>query len=426
MRIAACFFILILILTTIARAQNPAQSASPADAKFVTVPVTLDRDRIVIDVDVPLTDGSTRRVRAWVDNGDPEQWMSSRVSAWLGLGVGSCNGQVCSAKSPTPMVSLEILIGGMKVFLSAMGEITVPVGDQAPIAPGMNAEVNIPSTVLRNYDVLINFPGHEFTIGQPGSLKFQGVKAKVMVNGENGLIQVPSQIENKKYNLGLDVGSSISFLTDDLFDKLTSAHPDWPHMIGAIGPANIWGMQDEPKWKLMRVARVQYGPLFLTDVAAVEFPSDRMEFFEKRAGVATAGLLGANALVNYRVGLDYAHSTVYFEIGRTFNFPAFDVIGLVLHPEIDGRFTILGVADYAGRPSVPEVQAGDQLIAVDGIPTVGSTLGQVWTMLGGEARKERRLTIERAGKQVTIIARVQHFLGEDSDNPNQQSFKKKN
>jgi hypothetical protein len=422
MRIAASFFI--LILTTIALAQNPAPSASAANAKFVTVPITLDHNRVVIDVDVPLTDGSTKRVHAWVDNGDPEQWMSSRVSTWLGFSV-KCDGQVCSAKSPTPMVSLEILIGGMKVFLSAAGEIKVPAA--APtVAPGMNADINIPSTVLRNYDVLINFPGHELTIGQPGSLKFQGVKAKVMVNGENGLIQVPSQIENKKYNLGLDLGSSISFLTDDLFDKLTSAHPDWPHITGAIGPANMWGLQDEPKWKLMRVARVQYGPLFLTDVAAVEFLSDRMEFFEKRAGVATAGLLGANALVNYRVGLDYAHSTVYFEIGRTFNFPAFDVIGLVLRPEIDGRFAVLGVADYDGKASVPEVQAGDYLVGVDGIPTAGSTLGQVWTMLGGEAGKERTLTIERAGKQVTVIAKVQHFLGEDSDNPNQQNLKKKN
>jgi hypothetical protein len=292
--------------------------------------------------------------------------------------------------------------------------------------PGLVAEINIPSTVLRKYDVIINFPDHEFTIAQPGTLKFNGEKAKVIVNDANGLIQVPSQIENKKYNLGLDLGSSISFLTDDLFDKLTSAHPDWPHITGAIGPANMWGLQDEPKWKLMRVARVQYGPLFLTDVAAVEFLSDRMEFFEKRAGVATAGLLGANALVNYRVGLDYAHSTVYFEIGRTFNFPAFDVIGLVLRPEIDGRFAVLGVTDYDGKASVPEVQAGDYLVGVDGIPTAGSTLGQVWTMLGGEAGKERTLTIERAGKQVTVIAKVQHFLGEDSDNPNQQNLKKKN
>ena len=106
----------------------------------------------------------------------------------------------------------------------------------------------------------------------------------MQINAENGLIQVPSQIENKKYNLALDVGSSISFLSEDLFDKLAAAHPDWPHMTGAVGSANMWGLDDEPKWKVMRVDRVQYGPLFLANVAVVDFPKDRMEFFDKRAG----------------------------------------------------------------------------------------------------------------------------------------------
>ena len=238
------------------------------------------------------------------------------------------------------------------------------------------------------------------------------MKAKVIVNADNGLVEVPSQIENKKYNLGLDIGSSISFFSGELFDKLASAHPDWPHITGAIGPANMWGLEDEPKWKLMRVDRVQYGPLFLTDVAVVGFPKDRMAFFEKRAGVPTAGLLGAEALMNYRIGFDYAHSAVYFEIGRTFNFPDFDVIGLILRPEDDGRLMVLAVADYAGKPSVKDVQAGDQLVAVDGIPVRGSTMGQVWLMLGGEPGKERRLTVERGGKQFTVSAKVQHFLGE--------------
>lgn len=33
-----------------------------------------------------------------------------------------------------------------------------------------------PSTTLYNYDVLIDFPDRKFTIGRPGSLKFNGVK----------------------------------------------------------------------------------------------------------------------------------------------------------------------------------------------------------------------------------------------------------
>jgi C-terminal processing protease CtpA/Prc len=144
-----------------------------------------------------------------------------------------------------------------------------------------------------------------------------------------------------------------------------------------------------------------------------------MEFFEKRAGVPTAGLIGSNALLNYRVGLDYAHSTVYFEFGRMFTFPEFDVIGFTLRPEDDGRFTILGVADFDGKPSVPQgsagVQAGDHLVAVDGIPVTGSTMGQVWAMLGGTAGQPRKLTIDHAGTQLTVTANVQHFLAELPD-----------
>jgi hypothetical protein len=140
-----------------------------------------------------------------------------------------------------------------------------------------------------------------------------------------------------------------------------------------------------------------------------------MALFGKRAGLPTAGLLGANALLNYRVGLDYAHSTVYFDVGRLFSFPDFDVVGLILRPEDDGGFTILGIADLNGQSSVSDVQAGDHLVAVDGIPVSGSTMGQVWSMLGGEPGKERTLAVERAGKQFTVVAKVQHFLGGTSE-----------
>jgi hypothetical protein len=291
----------------------------------------------------------------------------------------------------------------------------------------MNVEINLPSTILRHYDVLIDFPGHKFSIGAPGTIHFRGQSGKVLINSDNGLIQVPSQVENKKYNLALDIGASISFLSADLFDKLAGAHPDWPHMTGAVGSANMWGLDEEPRWKVMRVDRIQYGPLFLANVPVVDFPKDRMDFFQKRAGIATAGLIGSNALVNYRVGIDYAHSTVYFEFGRMFNFPDFDVIGLTLLPEDDGRFTILGVAEFEGKPSVTSgpdgVQIGDHLFGVNGIPVAGSTMGQVWAMLGGTPGQERRLTVERAGKQFTVAATVQHFLAELPDE--KQSKKKK-
>jgi hypothetical protein len=42
-------------------------------------------------------------------------------------------------------------------------------------------------------------------------------------------------------------------------------------------------------------------------------------------------------------------------------------------------------------------------------------MGQVWSMLGGTPGQERILTIEHAGKEFTVTANVQHFLGEAPD-----------
>lgn len=408
MRFRATLVVLVLTLAPGVLARNPTKRQTESQPEPVTVPMTLDQGRVVIDVDLGLANGSTERVRGWVDNGNRDLYMSKRVAGLMGLGI-NCDGQVCSGSLGSPPVALEILIGGMKISLSAMKEIKVPVA--ATLAPGMSAEINVPSTVLRNYDVLFNFPDREFTIGLPGSLKFNGVKGKMLVNANNGLIQIPSRIDNKNYDLGLDLGSSINVISAELFDRLSNAHSDWPRMTGAVGPFNTGESGDEPKSKLMRLDRVQFGPLFLTDVAVADGSNGRMTVFPERAGIFTSGQLGSEALMNYRVGLDYAHSLVYFDIGRTIKFPGFNVVGLILRPEEDNRFTILAVADFDGSPSVPGVQAGDHLVAVDDIPVADSTLGQVWSLLEGSPGQERKLTIERAGKRLTVAATVRHFLG---------------
>jgi hypothetical protein len=378
--------------------------------KSVTVPAVIDHNRVIIEVEVRGEDGKSERAQAWVDNGNADLEMSRHLATSLRLNV-ACDDKECSAPPPR-----AIVVGGMPLAMIETKQAHIPlmpVNAASVMDPGMNAEINIPSTVLRQYDVLIDFPGQKFTIGAPGTIHFQGQSAKVLINAENGLIQVPSQIENKKYNLVLDLGSSIGFLSQDLFDKLSSTHPDWPHMTGAVGPANMWGGEDEPKWKLMRLDRVQYGPLYLTDVAVVDFPKDPTEFFMKRAGMPTAGLLGSQALNHYRIGLDYAHSMVYFDIGRTYEFPDFDVVGLTLRPENDGGYAILGVENAGGEPAAPGsagVQEGDRLVAVDSAAVRGVTMGQVWSMLGGTPGQERKLTIERGGKEFVVTETVQTFL----------------
>jgi hypothetical protein len=414
-RAAACMFCLFCAFSFLSIA-----SSAQARQNSTTVPAAVDHNRIIIDVDLSLPDGTTQRIHAWVDNGNPELEMSRHLATVLGLPV-TCGDQECTAAPPP-----AIRIGELSIPLDEIKQAHIPmkpVNAASALWPGIHAEINIPSTILRHYDVLIDYPARRFSIGMPGTIKFRGSSGKVQINGQNGLIHVLSEIERKKINLALDIGSSISFLSDELFSALSTAHPDWPHMTGAVASANIWGLADEAKWKLMRVDRLHYGPLFLTDVAMVDFPKDRLDYFSQRAGIATAGLVGGDVFLNYRVGLDYAHLTVYFELGTFSKFPDFDVIGLVLRPENDGRFTILGVAGSDASTAPDGVQAEDSLIAVDGIPVRGSTMGQVWAMLGGTPGQERRLTIERSGKQFTFAAKVQHFLGESAQSTEEKKKK---
>ena len=203
--------IVLAALTSIASAQSAAKTLGGPN--FVTVPITLDQNRVIIDVYLPLPDGSTKRVRGWIDTGDSELQMSQRAAKLMGLGI-TCGANDCSAPPPG-----EIIIGTMKISFGAFKEIKIPLRPETAatvMVPGMSAEVKIPSTVLRNYDVLINFPDREFSIGLPGSLDFKGVKSKMLVNANTGFIQIPSRFENKNYNLGLDVGSSVSFLSEEL------------------------------------------------------------------------------------------------------------------------------------------------------------------------------------------------------------------
>ncbi len=417
--------VILVVLASAVLAQHPAKSAPTPLLKPVTVPIAFDQGRIVIDVDLPLANGSVEHVRGWVDSGNPDLWMSQRVAQLLGMNL-ACEGPICSGSPKSLSVPLEAMIGGMRIELPTDKEIRIPAGKSA-LAPGMSAEINLPASVLRNYAVLVNLPDREFTIGPPGSLKFNGIQIKMLLNASNGMIQIASKIDNKNYDLGLGLGSSINFLSEELFDKLSNAHPDWPHMTGVVGPFNTSETSDEPNLKLMRIGRLQYGPLFLTDVAIARVSKDRNLVLADRASLPSAGLLGSEALMNYRVGLDYSHSQVYFDIGRTTALPEFDVVGLVLRAEDDNRFTIIGVADFDGKASVPEVQAGDHLLAVGDSPVADFTLGQVWALLEGSPGQERRLTIERGGRQFTVIAKVQNFLGSPpaADDSNRNEGKKK-
>jgi hypothetical protein len=391
-----------LILALASAAQTAPQSA--------TVPVTLDHNRIIIDVYLPLPDGSQKRVRGWVDSGNADVWLSERVAKLMALQPtpDSKETEILGAKVRTFQAPKEIVVGGVKISFAGVKEAKMVAADS--IVPGSSAEINLPSTVLRNYDLIMDYVDREFTIAAPGQAKFTGKSAKAFVNPPNGIIQVPAKIEGKPYQLTVDIGTSFSMLMGDVFEKLANDNPKWPRNTGAVGAELFWGMQEEATQHALRVPIIEYGPLKLAEVGFDTLPQAFMTFYRQRAGADTSGLIGGNALLNYRVGIDYAHSTVYFDERSSYIAPGIDVVGLTLRPELDGRYTVIGVPDYEGKPAVPEAKAGDVLVAIDKVPAKGSTMGQIWSLLGGGPGETRVLMLERDGKQFTVNAAVRRFL----------------
>lgn len=349
-----------------------------------TVPVTLDHNRIVIDVRFPMPDGTTTRVRAWVNNGATEMTMTDHLAKKLGLPI--------TGATTTPPA--EIHVGAMVIHPTEVKQVRVVTTES--VAPGLSPEITIPAPVLRDYDLLVDYPNREFTIASPGSTPFKGTAVKAAINSESGQIQVPMEIDGEKTSLTLDLGSSFTMLPSDLVSKLQKTHSQWPHMTGAVGTADQWGTEDEVTATLLRMQLLQIGGVSEKNIAVSS----------SKAG----GALGGNALLAYRIGTDYAHSTVYFDRTVTAQAPDMDVVGLTLRPEDDERFTVVGVAEFQGKPAVPDVKAGDLLVKIDGIEAPGGTMGQVWSLLGGAPGDVRELILSRDGKQFTVKATVHRFL----------------
>lgn len=378
-------------------------------SKAVTVPITLDHNRTIIDVYLPLPDGQKKRVRAWVDNGNTELWVTEDLAKKLGLSLTGDPKPALYGKERAVQAPKDLQLGGMTISLAGVQDAEA-ILDRESVAPGCSAEITIPSTVLRNYDVLFDYPNRQFTIGPPGTIQFKGATSKILLDSKTGLVQVPSKIAGQEFNLALDVGASITVLSAEQIAQWHKAEPAWSYMIGGVGAGNMWGGKEEIHWALLRIPTIQFGSSTLTNVAAASFPDEELKWFQNRAGVPTVGLVGANALTGFRVGIDYANSMFYLEGTGRASTPDMDVVGLMLRPQPDKRFMVVGVAEYEEKPSVPEVKPGDFLLGVDGAPATGATMGQVWSLLGGTPGKKRTLMFEREGKRLTVDAPVRRFL----------------
>ncbi len=382
------------------------------EKRTTTVPVILDHNRMLVEVELQRKDSTWRTARLWIDSGNPGFFISESLANDLGIDFS------VTKESPNPVIQplAGVRIGGMKLNFDGIN--TKVTTQPFWLFSATHNEGNLPSTLLKKYHIVFDYPNKQMTIAEPGTIKPRGTASPVNINPKTGVVQMDAVIDGEKFSFALDNGASYSFVSEEILDRFSKKHKNWPWIIGAIGCANMWGWwpRDEQVMLLMRVPEIKWGEVKLEKVALVGVPKFSPEgptlgeWYSQKTARAVDGFLGPNAFKSFRVEIDYKNSTVYFEKGAEFDANDLEMIGLTLKPQSDGSFQVIGVTAKNGKPIVEGIEPGDFLIQVGDFKTLGATLGSVVNALRGKPGEERNLLIERNSKQFKIKAKVYHQL----------------
>lgn len=385
-------------------------SCAVKSAGSVTVPIVLDHNRMLVDAEFQRNDGEWRTTRLWVDTGNPDFFMNEALARDLGIDLSEAEEKTENGRFEVAPPT-GVRIGGLPIRLEGVKSYVVY---QPPwLFSTMHNDANLPSTVLKQYQVVFDYPELRLIIAEPGNLEPQGVRAPASVHPATGIVQIDAVIDGDSLSFALDNGASYTFTSEEVLARVSRRHPSWPRTIGAVGCANIWGWwPEEPKWLVMRLPEMQWGSITLSEVGFVGLPEafPLATWYSQKTAHPVDGLLGPNAFKAFRVMIDYADSAVYFEKRAEFDSYDMDLVGLTLRPEADGSYQVIGVIERHGKPVVADIEPGDELLRVDDIIVRGATMGTVVDALRGTPGDIHVLELQRNGERFTVEARVERIL----------------
>lgn len=381
----------------------------PAQPHQVTVPLILEGNTPIVELEFPAASGGVRKARFVVDTGGGGFLLGNKLMADIGA---KPSGPVSEEEGDpiVPLSPVTVHLGGMDLDLSGVWIGGLPA-NQWVVGARNDAEGLLPARVLRHYDVIFDYPGRRFTLAKAGTFKPEGVKIAAPISPDLAFPRVEVQIGGSIYGFLLDTGASFTMISRTALDQWTKDNPMWPKAVGAIGFANMLGGAKENEALMLRISELRIGSLVVKQPAAVSRPEGT---FEKRmSGMMTApiiGSLGGNVLRDFRVSIDYQNGFAYFEPSATSSEADLTSIGLVLAGGPKGSLVITGISSNASADVTTSVRAGDKLLAVDDASLSGRPLATAAEALQGRPESTKRLTLERDGKKLTVTATVKVLL----------------
>jgi len=414
--IARC---LLLRIGTALLSAFPGQAAPSSDASSATksgvVPFIFDDNRIFAELVFVRPDGTLRKVYSFVDLGTPVLVLDEKLRKEL---------QIDHSKPLVIRVGeLEVQVDGSAVETDTGLGMTGPNGKRT-----VAVEAVLPGSVLKNYQVILDYAKRTITMARPNTLKPDGVVVPCQVNGKTGLISANITIGGQSYALAVDSGSAYSWVRNDVAQKWVTEHPDWKKGTGAIGEANMQTRTGgaEARATVLRLPAVELGPLHLEQIGmlgispeappfppapgAKEVQGNFFDWYSKKAPEPVIGWLGGNVLKGFRVTIDFPNHMTYWERQNELDPHDLDQVGITLETRDNEKgYFIAGIVEKDGKATVEGVPLGDKLVQVDDLRLEGATRGAIFSALHGKPGAARVLVLERNGKLLTVSATINAF-----------------
>src|SRR5262249_25563370 len=279
------------------------------------------------------------------------------------------------------------------------------------VSPGVEAEGMLPGHILKRYHVIFDYPGKQFTLAKPGSIKPRGTRMASPVNDRSGFPRIEAQIGGETFGFLLDTGASFTMISQELMNRWVTEHSDWQHTTGAFAAANMIGSPMEAKALMVRIPQISLADVKLESVAAVSRPKGTFEnYMSKMMAAPIVGAIGGNVLSAFRIEIDYANGATYFEKRAALNPNDLTLVGINLSPNADGSYKILSVSERHDKEVIEAIKAGDRLIKIGSFEVTSAPMAKVIEALRGKPDEKRTLVLERDGKQFSVTVPVLRIL----------------
>jgi hypothetical protein len=398
-------------------AMRPAD-ARPRPKNEAGAPFLLEGGRILVAADFSTMDGGGRKALAFFNMGMGRTVLTKELHGELGLDRGAPL-RYSTANAAFDLPSQAVDVAKEDFTGLSLDQIFAPRKVEAILSP----------SVLRDRVLVLDYGRRRLAIEWPGDRKPEGVAVPIDIHPETGLASVDVEVTGKRHAFVIDAGGGYSWMRGSVMKEWLAAAPDWRRAEGAMGRAegamgranyNMIDFAFEKQGTLARIPKMSIGDVTLASLGVLGAGPLLGGFadgvvgevfwdnWQKSAAKPVAGWLGANALQNFRLTIDYPARMSYWLPQSAPDPHDLDQPGLTLVRR-DGRYVVGGLARHFDGPALQGVEIGDELIQVGALDARGASKEELFSALHGKIGETRKLTLATASGKTEIDAPVLDF-----------------